>query len=82
MAEQQSVRDRLLDIVGQQLGYSESQLNESGATFQSLGVDSLDLEELSLETEEEFDIRLSDGEIEQIATFDKLVELVQSKITD
>ena len=72
----------MLDIVSQQLGYSESELNESGATFQSLGVDSLDFEELAIETGEEFDIRLSVGEIEQITTFDRLVELVQGKITD
>ena len=50
------------------------------ATFESLDADSLDLVELVMALEEEFDVNVEEEELEGIATIQAAFELVESKL--
>ena len=51
------------------------------ATFESLDADSLDLVELVMALEEEFDVSVEEEELEGIETVDAAFKLVTSKIS-
>jgi acyl carrier protein len=51
-----SVKERVIDIVAEQLGVSKDQVTPETSFVNDLGADSLDTVELVMELEEEFDI--------------------------
>ncbi|WP_111921452.1 acyl carrier protein, partial [Clostridium cochlearium] len=53
--------DKVLEIIGEQLGIDVQELNTE-TSFEELGVDSLDLFQIVIEIEEEFDIQIEDAE--------------------
>lgn len=55
------VFDRIKKVVCEQLGVSEEDVKLE-TTFEELGADSLDLFQVVIELEEEFDIQLEDAE--------------------
>ena len=46
------------------------------STFESLGIDSLDIVELIMALEEEFDIEIPDAEAEKVTTVNDVVEYI------
>jgi acyl carrier protein len=57
-----SVKERVIDIVADQLGVSKDKITEETSFVNDLGADSLDTVELVLELEDEFDINIPDDE--------------------
>jgi acyl carrier protein len=49
------------------------------ATFESLGLDSLDLVELMLVVQEEFDVQIADEELEDLVTVGHAVAAIDEK---
>lgn len=73
------IESRLRDIVVNQLGAKKSKVVPEAYFIEDLGADALDIVELVMRVEEEFDICIS-SEDAKLTTFGKLVEHVKSKI--
>ena len=53
----------------------------AAATFESLGLDSLDVVELTLVLEEETGVKLEDEELEDVRTVQDAIDKVQGKVS-
>lgn len=71
--------EKIRKIIVEQLGVSEDEIKLE-TSFQDLGVDSLDLFQIIIEIEEEFDIQIEDAE--KITTVEEAVNFVKSKIEE
>ncbi|QJB55408.1 acyl carrier protein [Pseudodesulfovibrio sp. zrk46] len=61
-----SVAAKVKEIIVEQLGVSEDEVVETAAFVEDLGADSLDLTELIMAMEEEFDLEIDDEEAQKI----------------
>jgi len=60
--------DRIKKIIVDQLGVDESKITENSSFVDDLGADSLDIVELIMAFEEEFDIEIPDEDAEKMKT--------------
>ncbi len=60
--------DRIKKIIVKQSGIDESKITENSSFLDDLGLDSLDIIELIMELEEEFDLEIPDKEAEKMKT--------------
>ncbi len=60
--------ERVKAIIVEQLGVSAEDVTESASFIEDLGADSLDIVELVMALEEEYDIEISDEDAEKIQT--------------
>ena len=74
-----SVEQKVKEIVAQQLGVNEEQVTEEASFKDDLGADSLDVVELVMAFEEEFNIEIPDEDAEKIATVGQAVEYIDGK---
>ena len=73
-----AVEDKMVDIIVEQLSVDKDKV-VSGASFvDDLGADSLDLVELIMAMEEEFDVEIPDEEAEKIATVKDAIDFVNN----
>ena len=72
---------RTKDLVQQELGV-ESEKILPDATFRDLGADSLDIVEVVMAVESEFDIDISDEDAEKVRTFGSLTEYLTGRLGD
>ncbi|MEA2114404.1 MAG: acyl carrier protein [Thermodesulfobacteriota bacterium] len=71
-----AVEEKMVDIIVEQLSVDKDKV-VSGASFvDDLGADSLDLVELIMAMEEEFDVEIPDEEAEKIATVQDAIDFV------
>lgn len=75
-----SVEERVIDIVAEQLGVNEDQINRETSFVNDLGADSLDTVELVMELEEEFDINIPDDAAEKIQTVGQAIEHIEKAV--
>lgn len=73
-----SVKERVIDIVAEQLGVEKEKVSEETSFVNDLGADSLDQVELVMELEEEFDINIPDDAAEKIQTVGQAVKYIES----
>ena len=74
-----SIRDRVVDIVCEQMGASKEKVTEETSFINDLGADSLDTVELVMEFEDEFEISIPDEDAEKIQTVGAAVTYITSK---
>jgi acyl carrier protein len=74
-----SVAERVKQIIVEQLGVDESQVDPSASFVDDLGADSLDIVELVMAFEEAFDLDIPDDEAEKIKTVKDAVDYIESK---
>lgn len=75
--DQGSIEERLRRIISEQLGVDESQV-VPGASFEDdLNADSLDLVELIMSLEEEFNVEISEEDAEKIRTVGDAAEYIR-----
>lgn len=74
-----SVFDKIKQIVIDQLGVEEDEVSME-TSFKDLNADSLDVVELIMALEEEFDIEISDEEAERLVTVGAAVEYIKEKV--
>ncbi len=74
-----SVRDKVKQIIMEQLGVEEEQVEDSASIIDDLGADSLDTVELVMAFEEAFDIEIPDGDAEKITTVKDAVDYIEAK---
>jgi len=60
--------DKVKKIIVDQLGVDESKITENSSFVDDLGADSLDIVELIMAFEEEFDVEIPDEDAEKIKT--------------
>lgn len=60
--------DRIKKIIVDQLGVDEEKITENSSFIDDLGADSLDIVELIMAFEEEFDIEIPDEDAEKMKT--------------
>lgn len=72
------VFDRVKDIIVEQLDVDESQVTMEASFAEDLDADSLDVVELVMELEDEFDLEIADEEAEKISTVGDAVEYIDN----
>lgn len=73
--------DKVIDIIREQLNIDDVEITEETSFKDDLGVDSLDLLELVMAFEEEYNIELDPEELEGIQTVGDIIDYIK-KYTD
>lgn len=73
-----AVLKKIKEIVAEQLGVEEDEITEE-TSFEDLNADSLDIVELIMALEEEFDLEIPDEDAEKLTTVGAAVQYVKSK---
>ena len=74
------LEDRVSAIIVEQLGVTKEDLAPQASFIDDLGADSLDIVELVMAMEEEFDIEIPDDDAEKIQTIQDVISYVKRKI--
>jgi acyl carrier protein len=69
--------DRVKTIIVDRLGVDESKVAMASTFKDDLGADSLDVVELIMELEDEFDLEISDEDAEKISTVGDVVTYIE-----
>ena len=72
--------EKVKEIIVEQLGVAEDAVTEQAAFIDDLGADSLDIVELIMALEEEFDLEIPDTEAEKIVTVGDAVEYIKENV--
>jgi acyl carrier protein len=72
------VFEKVREIVVEQLGVEEDDVAMESSFIDDLGADSLDIVELIMALEEEFDLEIPDSEAEKIATVGDVVDYIKN----
>jgi acyl carrier protein len=72
-----SVADSVKTIIAEQLGVDAAEATPEASFTDDLGADSLDIVELVMAFEEEFEIEIPDEDAEKIATVQDAVDYIQ-----
>ncbi len=70
--------EKVKEIVVEQLGVEEDEVTLEASFIDDLGADSLDIVELIMALEEEFDLEIPDKEAEKISTVGDAVEYIKA----
>ena len=73
-----SMESRVKEIIVDQLGVDEKEVTLEAKFIDDLGADSLDLVELVMALEEEYDTEISDEDAEKIQTVGDAIEYIKS----
>ena len=73
-----SVEDRVKKIIAEKLSVELSEVVPAASFVDDLGADSLDLVELIMSMEEEFDVDISDEDAEKIVTVNDAIEYINA----
>jgi acyl carrier protein len=73
-----AIEKRVKEIIVEQLGVNENEVTPEAKFVDDLGADSLDLVELVMALEEEYNMEISDEDAEKILTVGDAIEYIQS----
>jgi len=73
-----SIEDKVKKIIAEKLSVDLEELVPEASFVDDLGADSLDLVELIMSMEEEFDIEISDEEAEKLATVKDVFDYIDA----
>ena len=76
----EEVQSKLKEIVMDRLNAEEDQIKPEASFVEDLGADSLDIDELIMGIEEEFDIEIPDEDAEKLTTVGEAMEYVKTKL--
>ncbi len=69
--------EKVKDIIVEQLGVAENTVTMEASFIDDLGADSLDIVELIMALEEEFDLEIPDTDAEKIVTVNDVVDYIK-----
>jgi len=75
-----SVQERVIDIVCENLGVNKEQVARPTSFIEDMGADSLDIVELVMELEEEFEITIPDEQAEKIKTVGEAIDYIEKEL--
>ena len=74
-----SMAERVKQIIVEQLGVDEGQVEDNASFVDDLGADSLDIVELVMAFEEAFELEIPDEDAEKIATVKDAITYIEAK---
>ena len=72
--------EKMKEIIADQLGVSEDEVTLEASFKENLDADSLDLFELVMALEEEFDIEIPDADAEKVVTVGDVVDYIKENV--
>jgi acyl carrier protein len=75
-----ALEERVAEIVVEQLGVARDEVVPEASFIDDLGADSLDIVELVMAMEEEFDVEIPDEDAEKIQTIGSAIAYLKSKL--
>ena len=74
--------EQVKKILCDQLDLEEEQVNEDSEVIDDLGADSLDIVDLVMSLEEEFDTEIPDEDIENLKTVGDIVKYIEDRVAE
>ena len=74
------IKNRIVEIIANQLGIEEDDVTAEASVIDDLGADSLDVVELVMALEEEFDLEIPDEEAEKITNVQNIFDYMASAL--
>jgi acyl carrier protein len=74
------VFEKVKRIIVEQLGVAETSVEMEASFIDDLGADSLDIVELVMALEEEFDMEIPDSDAEKVVTVGDVVEYIKENV--
>jgi acyl carrier protein len=75
-----ALEERVTDIIVEHLNVSRDEVVPEASFVDDLGADSLDIVELVMAMEEEFDVEIPDDDAEKIQTFGDAIAYLKEKL--
>ncbi len=72
-----AIEEKMVDIIVEQLSVEKEKVVPAASFVDDLGADSLDLVELIMSMEEEFDTEIPDEDAEKIATVQAAIDYIE-----
>ena len=76
----EEVFEKVKGIIVEQLGVDEASVTLEASFIDDLGADSLDIVELVMALEEEFDIEIPDADAEKVTTVGDVVDYIKENV--
>ncbi len=76
----EEIFEKVKNIIVEQLGVSETAVTPEASFIDDLGADSLDIVELVMALEEEFDIEIPDTDAEKVVTVEDVVDYIKDNV--
>lgn len=76
----EEIFDKVKDIIVEQLGVAEGTVTMEASFIDDLGADSLDIVELIMALEEEFDLEIPDADAEKIVSVSDVVDYIKENV--
>lgn len=74
-----SIAEKVKSIIVEQLGVEEDEVTNEASFVDNLGADSLDIVELVMALEEEFELEIPDEDAEKIRTVGEAIAYIQNR---
>ncbi|MDY7229928.1 acyl carrier protein [Hyalangium rubrum] len=74
----QAIESKVKSIIADQLGVSDEEIRPEASFIEDLGADSLDIVELVMAMEEEFEVEIPDEEAENIKTVGDAINYINT----
>jgi len=74
------ILQKVRQLIAEQLGLEEDEITPESSFLDDLGADSLDLVELIMAFEEEYELEIPDEDAERIATVGDAVEYIRQRV--
>lgn len=75
-----TVEEKVKNIIVEQLGVDMESVTADASFIDDLGADSLDIVELVMTMEEEFDLEIPDEDAEKIKTVNDVINYIKTKV--
>lgn len=79
MSSSDEIAERIKSIIVEQLSVSAEEVTPEASLIEDLGADSLDVVELIMALEEEYDIEIPDADAEKIQTVQDVITYIQGR---
>ncbi len=77
---QEEIFEKIKGIIVEQLGVAETAVTMEASFIDDLGADSLDIVELIMALEEEFDTEIPDADAEKVVTVGDVVDYIKDHV--
>ena len=77
---QEEIFEKIKGIIVEQLGITEASITMESSFIDDLGADSLDIVELIMALEEEFDTEIPDADAEKVVTVGDVVDYIKDHV--
>jgi acyl carrier protein len=77
-----TIEERVANIIAEQLGVSVAEVKPETSFVNDLGADSLDVIEITMAIEDEFDLNIADEDAETFTTTQTIIDHVKANIRE